>query len=72
MSMIKKKGMESFDGLEGEATEDTGEKENSMDLESILEMGPKGKVSGKTGQELDGLVRRKLRIFHFLYRKINK
>ena len=67
MSTIKKKAMVYFDGLEEEVIEATGEKENSMDLEFTLEMGLKEKANGKMGQELDGSMRRKLKIFNFLY-----
>ena len=65
--MIKKKDMESFDGPGEEVTEATGEKENSTDMEYTPEMAHKEKVNGKTGQELDGLMRKKLKIFNFLY-----
>ena len=65
MSMIKKKGMEFLDGLEGEVTEVTGEKENSMGMEFILVMEQREKANGKMGQELDGSMKKKLKIFNF-------
>ena len=65
MSMIKKKGTEFLDGLEEEVTEVTGEKENSMGMEFTLEMEQSEKVNGKMGQELDGSMKNKLKIFSF-------